>query len=149
MGAGIFMRPVGGCLGSIIGYNFGKSILNGEKPAPSIGKAFAELDLGRDGAQLVGSTLGGIFGQALIPVPVVGGFIGATLANAVLMRSAEKWIPKRTLGELFSGEKPAATDREAQPRAGAPSGRIARRSGGAPSGDDPGFQRLEYSSTPK
>lgn len=96
---GVFARATGGIGGSLVGYALGTNLVEGKKPFLQILKeSFSDLELGRDGGNIVGSTIGGILGQTLIPIPVVGGIIGSIIGGTIGIAVGEgiaAWWRKR------------------------------------------------------
>jgi len=82
--AGMFVRPMMSWAGYMIGNNAGRSAKDGHF---SMRTAFADTLRQTNPAQMactvVGSTLGGMVGQALIPIPVVGYIVGSVVGGVV------------------------------------------------------------------
>ena len=74
---GFAVRPVLWYLGSNIGQAAGKALGHGGDPLrEGVEVALTEYNPVQDTLQMVGDNVGGVIGQALIPIPVVGGMVG-------------------------------------------------------------------------
>jgi len=81
---GFVARPLVSYAGFLVGSNFGRTCAEGK---PSLKNAFADsirsTDPMRDAGALIGGSVGSVIGQALIPIPVVGGIIGSLAGGVV------------------------------------------------------------------
>jgi hypothetical protein len=82
--AGFVARPLIAWGGGLLGANLGENAAHGNL---SLGDAFrqsiAAIQPGRDLGSVVGGTVGMVVGQALIPIPGVGGFVGSMVGTMV------------------------------------------------------------------
>lgn len=81
---GFALRPVLWLAGSSIGSQVGRGIAKGEPGNPlkhGIATALRELNPVLDAAQMIGDNVGGVIGQALIPIPFVGMMVGASVGG--------------------------------------------------------------------
>jgi hypothetical protein len=81
--AGFFARPVIGFSSQILGYNVGQSVASGRSFRSAMAQALRDIRPGRDAGQMIGGVLGSVFGQALIPVPMVGGILGGMVGSGL------------------------------------------------------------------
>ncbi|MBI3891822.1 MAG: hypothetical protein HY303_09875 [Candidatus Wallbacteria bacterium] len=128
--AGFAMRPILWYLGSSMGQDVGSGLQHGEF-APSKGMARALLDFNpvRDSSQMIGDGLGAVVGQALIPIPLVGGMVGGAIGGTIGLLAGKAFVGtesgrrvdeavRRKLHNLARSFDPAA--REAAPCPAAP-----------------------------
>ena len=84
---GFALRPILWLAGSSIGGEVGRSIAHGDQGGTGnpfkdgIAKALREFNPVQDSVQMIGDNVGGVIGQALIPVPFVGFLAGATVGG--------------------------------------------------------------------
>lgn len=90
--AGFVARPLISFGASIMGYNIGRNAGAGSFRS-AIAGGLREIEPGRDLGQIAGYTLGAVLGQALIPIPVLGGIIGGTIFG-LIGGSVGNWLSK-------------------------------------------------------
>ena len=107
--AGLFVRPLITWSGYYLGRNAGKSLEEGK---PSLKSAFADTMREINPAQFVSSvvcaTAGGMIGQALIPIPVVGyiagyavgGVLGTMIGNVIGKHGPTGFLNKKLISWL-------------------------------------------------
>lgn len=81
---GFALRPILWLAGSSIGGEAARSLAHGEKGDPlktGMAKTLREYNPIQDSVQMIGDNVGGVIGQALIPVPFVGMMCGACVGG--------------------------------------------------------------------
>ncbi|MBI4861209.1 MAG: hypothetical protein HY815_13270 [Candidatus Riflebacteria bacterium] len=81
--AGFFLRPTVAFGAQVFGFNVGQGVAKGMTFRSSLAQGLRDIRPGRDFGQLMGGTLGSLFGQVLIPIPVVGGIIGGMIGGTL------------------------------------------------------------------
>lgn len=80
--AGFIARPMVTYAGYMIGSNFGKTAGEGRPSLRgAVAQSLRDVDPVRDVCSVAGANLGGVLGQAVIPVPVVGYIAGAVVGG--------------------------------------------------------------------
>ncbi len=98
--AGFVAKPLLAWGGGLLGANLGENAAHGNL---SLGDAFrqsvASIQPGRDLGSVLGGTVGMVVGQALIPVPGVGGFVGSMVGTMVGGWLGARLFDKRPPGD--------------------------------------------------
>lgn len=130
---GFALRPVLWLAGSSIGGEAARSLVRGDGGDPlktGMAKALREYNPIVDSVQMIGDNVGGVIGQALIPVPFVGMMVGASIggvAGLLLGKAITKTGPGMALEESLKKRMKSKADELAPEQAhaleqGAPSG---------------------------
>lgn len=152
--AGFTLRPMLWLIGSNVGMTAGKNLGKGGNPLKDgVSVALTEYNPMQDTLQMVGDNIGGVVGQALIPIPLVGNMVGGAiggvagllLSKGLTATRAGKDIDQ-SIREKFKGLASTLTG-ETQPSSVVPEGYvavpiIAGPGGGQPADLDGSDQRL-------
>lgn len=130
--AGFTLRPMLWLIGSNVGMEAGKNLGKGGNPLKGgVSVALTEYNPMQDTLQMVGDNVGGVIGQALIPIPLVGNMVGGAvggvagllISRAITSTSAGRGLDE-TIRAKFRGLASTITG-ETQPSSVVPEGYIA------------------------
>lgn len=102
---GFALRPILWLAGSSVGGEAARSIVRGDKGDPvkaGMAKALREFNPIVDSVQMIGDNVGGVIGQAMIPIPFVGLMCGAAVggvAGLLLGKAITQTGPGKALDE--------------------------------------------------
>jgi hypothetical protein len=123
---GFALRPILWLAGSSIGAEVGRGVARGDKGDPlkqGMAVALREFNPIVDSAQMIGDNVGGVIGQAMIPVPfvglmvgsAVGGVTGLLLGKAVTRTGPGKALDEHLRATLGGKADELAPDRRPKP----------------------------------